>query len=104
METTNTVRAFKVSENDRFTTYSILVAHAGRTDRTGGKVHRAGLLVWKDTGKITISNANCSGSLKGSPITDGRGFGATTCKSCSLSVENVARFDAGSVLIDLGSR
>ena len=103
METTNTVRAFKVSEDDRFTTYSVLVAHAGRADRTGVKVHRAALLVWK-TGEVTIEHTNCSGRLKGAAITDGRSFGATTCKGCTLSAEDVERFDAGSVLVSLGKR
>lgn len=86
---TTRVRAIKYSDDDKATTYLVPVAHAGRNDRTGAKVHLSQLTIWKASGNVTLGATNCSnnGALRGSLITGDYSFAKVSCKKCGASVE-----------------
>jgi hypothetical protein len=83
-----TVKAIQYSEDARSITYMVMAAHAGRSDRTGAKVHMAHLTFWKESGRYQMGATNCSGNgqLRGS-LVRGRDFGSVSCAKCGASVE-----------------
>lgn len=90
-----TFRAVKGFEQDDRIGLMGMMSHAGRTDRTGGKVHLTHFTYWKSTGKIDqlYCTAGCSwdGRLKGSLITEPNyGFEHVTCKNCNGGDPEVA--------------
>lgn len=82
--------------------YVVMVAHAGRRDRTGGKVHVATLTVWA-SGNVTIGATHCSnrGDLRGQVVTD-RDFAAVSCKRCGASHDAAERRNAAAIDLAIG--
>lgn len=79
--------------------YVVMVGHAGRSDRTGAKVHIARLTVWANGDKV-IGSCNCSGNghLRGSLVT-GRDFSAVSCKRCGCSEDAAERRNAKAIVL-----
>lgn len=85
---------------DRFESFYVLMARAGRTDRTGAKVHRGTVTHWKQAdnpahvGNVTTGSTCCSanGHLRGSVIYDDRRAVAAgiTCLKCGINPEYAA--------------
>lgn len=99
------IRAIKYSESaERGTDYLVMAAHAGRTDRTGAKVHMAILTVWP-TGRVSLGACWCSGNghLKGSlvPGTDEAGFSRVSCKKCGCGPDSGTARNAKSEIIEV---
>lgn len=80
--------------------WRVRVAHAGRTDRTGGKIHTATATLYAD-GTFQVGAARCSsnGMLRGTLIC-GDGDFVVTCKKCGAGT----REGAETVVIDGGAR
>lgn len=77
--------------------YIVMVAHAGRSARSGAKVHLATMTVWPN-GNITTSGTRCSnnGQLRGT-IVSNRDFSAVTCARCGNSPEAAERRNAQAI-------
>lgn len=102
---TQTIRAIKLTENSRYTSYSVMAAHAGRRDRTGGKVHMASITIWHASGRVNLDPCACSanGRLKGTLVAgnDDQGFGRVTCRNCGTGEAAAAHRNAASELIEV---
>lgn len=101
--TTERARAIKYSDDDEKTTYLVMVAHAGRSDRTGAKVHMASMTVWKKSGNVSVGATHCSGNgqLRGSLITGDYSFAKVSCKKCGASVEAGERREAKAEYVEV---
>lgn len=81
--------------------FLVMVAHAGRADRTGAKVHMATATRWAN-GKVSIHSTDCSnnGQLRGS-VVPGRDFSAVTCKKCGAGTDEAERRNAKAIDINI---
>jgi hypothetical protein len=86
---------------DMLASHTVMVAHAGRSQRTGSKVHLATMITWA-SGKKTVGAAHCSanGHLRGQLVTD-RDFTAVSCKKCGASVEAAERRNAKAITMEV---
>ena len=104
-KTVSTIKAIPYSTRDEYSDYLVMVAHAGRRDRTGGRVHLATLTVWK-SGNVTIGATTCSnnGSLRGSLITGdhAQDFGRVSCQKCGAAPEHAAARNAKAIDLAIG--